>query len=86
MVSGLPFLGFLIKKNGIYLLGKSKRRMIRRAGEICGALVAGEITEEKAASRVTSVCAAVSLARTRTFRVKLWYGSRFGPVPGDPGW
>jgi retron-type reverse transcriptase len=87
---GLPFLGFLVKKDGIYLLGKSKRRMVRRAGEIGGELERGKITEEKAAARITSVCAAVLLARTHVFRVRLWHGSRkqtkfAGREPGDPG-
>jgi retron-type reverse transcriptase len=82
---GLPFLGFFIKKSGIYLLGKSKRRVIRRAGEIHNGLQSGDISGEKAASRICSVCAAIALARTRSFRVRLWHGSRFGHEPGDPG-
>ena len=88
---GLPFLGFLITQSGIYLLGKSKRRIVRHVGEIREGLLAGELTEEKAANRITSVCAAVSLARTHGFRVRLWYGNRLankvcGHEPGETGW
>jgi retron-type reverse transcriptase len=71
---GLPFLGFMIKERGIYLLGKSKTRIKRRAREIEEALTGGVISEEQAGRRIISVCAAVQLARTRRFRVQLWHG------------
>lgn len=79
--NGLPFLGFLIKDSGIYLLQSSKRRIVSRARTISAELAAGIIDERKAAERVTSVHAAVLLARTRVFRVRLWHGSGFGQVP-----
>jgi retron-type reverse transcriptase len=87
---GLPFLGFLIKKQGIFLLRTSKQRMIRRIGTIKKELAHGDITEEAAAGRISSVYAAVQLARTRRFRVKLWYGNGLANKvcrhePGDPG-
>ena len=66
--SGLPFLGFLIKGKGIFLLQKSKRRVKRRMSEITASLYQGSITEDKAAERVRSVFAAISLARTNRFR------------------
>jgi len=66
--SGLPFLGFLIKEKGIYLLKKSKRRVTERMMEITASLYQGSITEEKAAERVRSVFAAINLARTNRFR------------------
>jgi len=65
---GLPFLGFLIKEKGIYLMQKSKRRVKERMAEISAALYTGGITEEKAAERERSVFAAISLARTNRFR------------------
>jgi hypothetical protein len=68
---GLPFLGFLIKDTGIYLLAKSKRRVIRRMGEVEEARKAGAVTEEKAGERARSVLAAIALARTRPFRLQL---------------
>ncbi|MDR2941214.1 MAG: reverse transcriptase/maturase family protein [Treponema sp.] len=68
---GLPFLGFLIKEKGIYLLQKSKRRVTGRMSEISALLLRGDITEEKAAERIRSVIAAISLARTNCFRKKL---------------
>jgi retron-type reverse transcriptase len=87
---GLPFLGFLIKKKGIFLLRKSKRRMIQRIGEIKKELAHRDITEEAASLRLISVYAAVHLARTRRFRVKLWYGNGLANKfcrhePGEPG-
>ena len=68
---GLPFLGFLIKEKGIYLMQKSKRRVKERMAEISAALNTGVITEEKAAERARSVFAAISLARTNRFRKML---------------
>jgi retron-type reverse transcriptase len=75
-VNGLPFLGFKIKKQGIYLLGKSKRRMAARVRDIQRGLRKGAVTEEQAAGSLVSVYAAVNLARTRPLRVRLWYGNR----------
>jgi hypothetical protein len=69
--AGLPFLGFLIKEKGIYLLQKSKRRVINRMAEIDAMLGEGEITGEKAAERAISVFAAVAIARTNRFRRSL---------------
>jgi retron-type reverse transcriptase len=68
---GLPFLGFLVKDSGIYLVAKSKRRVIQRMKEVNGALEAGAITEEKAGERARSVFAAIALARTKGFRLSL---------------
>jgi len=70
-VSGLPFLGFLIKGKGIFLLQKSKRRVKGRMSEITASLYQGSITEDKAAERVRSVFAAINLARTNRFRRNL---------------
>jgi hypothetical protein len=66
--AGLPFLGFLVKENGIYLLQKSKRRVKERMSEITASLCHGSITEAKAAERVRSVFAAIALARTNRLR------------------
>ena len=67
-VNGLPFLGFLIKEKGIYLLQKSKRRVKERMLEITALFNQNNITEEKAGQRVKSVFAAIALARTNRFR------------------
>jgi len=69
--AGLPFLGFLIKEKGIYLLQKSKRRVKERMSEITALLYQESISEAKAAERVRSVFAAIALARTNRFRVLL---------------
>jgi hypothetical protein len=68
---GLPFLGFLLKDSGIYLLRKSKRRVTDRMACISTALYKEEISEEKAAEQIRSVFAAINLARTQRFRALL---------------
>jgi len=70
-IYGLPFLGFLVKRKGIYLLQKSKRRVTERITEITTLLNQGSITENKAAERLQSVFAAINLARTNRFRKKV---------------
>jgi hypothetical protein len=82
---GLPFLGFLLKDSGIYLLRKSKRRTTDRMISISTALYKEEISEEKAAEQIRSVFAAINLARTRRFRAMLcrkWEVSEFVPKLG----
>jgi retron-type reverse transcriptase len=78
---GLPFLGFLIKYSGIFLMRKSKQRMTIRANSIQSDLLTGEITEEQAGERANSVNASVLIARCRQFRINLWKGSGFGQEP-----
>jgi len=68
---GLPFLGFLIKEKGIYLLQKSKKRFSKRMSEITTQLYNGSISEAKAAERTLSVFSAISLARTNRLRNKV---------------
>ena len=68
---GLPFLGFLVRGRGIYLLQKSKRRVRRRMREIAASLFVNSIDEEKAAERARSVFACIALARTLRFRKSL---------------
>jgi len=72
--SGLPFLGFLVKEKGIYLLQKSKRRVTKRMTEITASLYQGGITDDKAAERARSVFAGIALARTNRFRRKICEG------------
>ncbi len=78
---GIPFLGFLIKSQGIYLLRKSKQRMKKRVSKMENDLVYGRANDAKAAERAVSINAAVIIARCRTFRVTLWHGSGFGHEP-----
>ena len=79
--SGLPFLGFLVKENGVYLMQKSKRRVRDRMAEISVSLGRGETTQEKAAERIRSVFAVIGMARTYRFRKKLC--EKWGPAAGD---
>jgi hypothetical protein len=69
--AGLPFLGFLVKESGIYLLRKSKKRTSKRMRQITLLLQQGCISERKAAERVCSTLAAIRLARTNRFRKNL---------------
>jgi len=76
--AGLPFLGFLVKDKGIYLLRKSKRRFKKRITKITRALYSGAISEEKAAEKARSVCSAINIARTNRLRKKaIEDGERF---------
>jgi hypothetical protein len=79
---GLPFLGFLIQSGGIYLLRKSKRRVIEKMEAITASLADGEITEEQAAERALSVLAAIRLARTNGLRNMVCNGGRRRAVTG----
>jgi len=79
--SGLPFLGFLVKENGVYLMQKSKRRVSDRMAEISVSLGRGETTQEQAAERIRSVFAVIGMARTYRFRKKLC--EKWGPTAGD---
>jgi hypothetical protein len=81
--SGLPFLGFLVKEKGIYLMQKSKRRVMERMAEITALLRRGKIDEAKAAERARSVFAAIALARTNRFRrIIVQKGERFPATTG----
>ena len=55
---GVPFLGWRITKDRIFLLSKAKRRMKNRLKEIQKAFERGKITEEKALERTKAVYAA----------------------------
>jgi hypothetical protein len=68
---GLPFLGFLIKEKGIYLIKKTKRRVTKRIFEITSLLYKCGIDEAKAGQRSSSVFASIALARTNRLRKKL---------------
>ena len=70
--TGLPFLGFLIRDRGIYLMQKSKRRVKDRFNDISASLSRGMIAEGEAAERIQSVVAAIALARTNRLRKKLF--------------
>jgi len=83
---GVPFLGFMVRPSGIFLLGKSKRRMKKRAKAISEELASGLIDEGQAALRATSVNASVLIARSRAFRARLWKENSHGLEPCDARW
>ena len=55
---GVPFLGWRITKDRIFLLSKTKRRMKNRLKDIQKSFERGKITEEKALERTEAVYAA----------------------------
>jgi retron-type reverse transcriptase len=80
---GAPFLGFLIKRRGIYLQRKSKRRYKARLEEIERSLRRGIFSEAEAGERITSVTAHLLLARSRNFRNTELYGRVLGHEPRE---
>jgi retron-type reverse transcriptase len=66
--NGAPFLGYLIKPQGIYLRKTSKTRYRKRFAEIEHYRVRGLLSEQEAGRRMESVTAHLDLARSRHFR------------------
>ena len=60
-IHGVPFLGWRITCNGIFLLGKTKRRMKKKLHEIQNDYKDGKIIEEKMCERAMAVFAARKL-------------------------
>jgi retron-type reverse transcriptase len=67
--SGAPFLGFLVKPQGIYLQKKSKTRYSRRFAEIEHNRVCGLLSEQEAGRRMESATSHLRLARSLRGRV-----------------
>ena len=68
VTSGAPFLGFLVKPNGIYLQQKTKKRYVARIAEIEYKRKNRQFTALEAGRRAESVTAHLLLARSRNFR------------------
>ena len=75
---GLPFLGFLVKPTGIFLLRKTKVRMRSRVEAITKGLEQGSMSEDLAACKARSVNAAALIARSLAFRATIRKGSGLG--------
>ena len=75
---GAPFLGFLVKPEGIYLHQKTKKRYKARIAEIEYKKKENIYTEAEASSRVTSVTAHLLLARSKNFRNNILNRRVFG--------
>ena len=65
--SGVPFLGFLLKPQGIYLSQKKKKRLKKRIKQYRYKLERGVWNEEDYALHVTPVFAHVAISRCRKF-------------------
>ena len=75
---GVPFLGFLVKKSGIYLQQKTKNRYKTRMEEIEFKRKEGQLTSLEAGRRAESVTAHLLLARSRNFRNTVLRGRVLG--------
>ncbi len=65
--SGVPFLGFLLKPNGIYLSQKKKKRLKQRIKQYRYKLESGTCDEAEYALHITPVFAHVAVSRCRTY-------------------
>ena len=65
--SGVPFLGFLLKPQGIYLAQKKKKRLKKRIKEYRYKHECGAWNEEEYALHITPVLAHVAISRCRTY-------------------
>jgi len=78
VMDGVPFLGFLVKSSGIFLLGKTKKRYKARIAEIEHKRKSGIFTSLEAGKRASSVTSHLLLARSRNFRNTVLQGRVFG--------
>ena len=65
--SGVPFLGFLLKPQGIYLSQKKKKRLKKRIKEYRYKLESGEWDEAEYALHMTPAMANVAISRGRRY-------------------
>ena len=65
--SGVPFLGFLLKPQGIYLSQKKKKRLKKRIKEYRCKLESGAWDEAEYALHITPVLAHVAISRCRKY-------------------
>ena len=65
--NGVPFLGFLLKPQGIYLSQKKKKRLKKRIKEYRYKLESGEWDEAEYALHITPVLAHVVISRCRRY-------------------
>ena len=72
--SGVPFLGFLLKPQGIYLSQKKKKRLKKRIKEYRYKLESGEWDEAEYALHITPVLAHVAISRCRRYCNRILQG------------
>ena len=72
--NGVPFLGFLLKSQGIYLSQKKKKRLKKRIKEYRYKLERGVWNEEDYALHVTPVFAHVAISRCRKYCNRILQG------------
>jgi len=83
VADGAPFLGFLVRRSGIYLHQKTKRRYRTRIAELERSLEKGILGELEAGRRAESVTAHLQLARSRRFRDTVLRGCVLGVEPRE---
>ncbi len=80
-VQGLPFLGYRLTPQGIYLAAKSKRRFRRKIRRLDFELRHGRINETAASERAQALVAMTLLAHSRAFRQTVCNGASLGHEP-----
>ena len=73
--SGVPFLGFLLKPQGIYLAQKKKKRLKKRIKEYRYKHECGAWNEEEYALHITPVLAHVAISRSRKYCNRILQGA-----------
>ena len=74
---GLPFLGFLIKPTGIYLMQKSKNRFVKRYKEYMYNYDNGLFDESELSERARAIVAWTMTAKAKRFRYNVF--TRYSP-------
>ena len=80
---GVPFLGFLVKPNGIFLQQKTKKRYKARLAEIEYKRKNQLLSDEEASSRIEAVTAHLLIAQSRNFRNNVLHRCFFGDEPRE---
>jgi RNA-directed DNA polymerase len=84
-VSGLPFLGFLIKPSGVFLMAKARRRFRLSQDILLRSFLHGDLSEAGYADRALAAASHLTIARARNFRYTAYRRSFFGLEPGNSG-
>jgi len=66
--AGVPFLGFLVKAEGIYLTRKKRERAFRHMQECSNRYRKEEIDQQQLSDHILPICAHLSIARSRHVR------------------
>jgi hypothetical protein len=80
---GIPFLGFLVKPSGIFLMKRTKDRFRKKYSLLMHEFESDMLSEDDFAVRSTALCAHLSIARSRAFRQNAIHGRVLGHEPRE---